>query len=521
MGSFPILSVILFVPLAGAVGAALLPRAAGWGWALLAALVDLALSILLITQFALGTSGFQFAEHHDWLPGLGVSYALGVDGVSLFLVGLNALLTVIAVGASWSVVRNGDRSREYFALMMLTSFGMVGVFLATNLLLFYVFWEVMLFPAYLLVGMFGGPRRAYAAIKFVIYTAVGSLLMLVGIIAAGVLVSNASGTPFNLDLSALLANGVTGLSHTAQIWLFLAFSGAFAIKVGLFPFHSWVPDAYSQAPVPVAVLIAGVMAKTGAYGFVRFNLGLFPAASASLTPLLSILAVIGILYFALEALVAQDFMRLVAYISISHMSVIVLGTFALNAQGVEGAILQMVNHGIVIAALFLIAGYIERRTASRRLADFGGLATKLPWLATAFLIVSLSVLGLPGLNSFAGEFLAFLGAFNANVVFGVLGTLVVIPAAWYMLRFFQGVTEGPPKALVEAAAAPGEGTGATGSRLRDLRWGELAVLLPLIALIITLGIVPGALTVRIEPSVLHLLPSSLPHILQSVPVPRP
>jgi NADH-quinone oxidoreductase subunit M len=523
MASFPILSAILFVPLAGAIGAAILPRLAGWGWALLAALVDLALSIVLITQFALGTSGFQFVEHRDWLPGLGASYSLGVDGINLFLVALNALLTAIAIGASWQVARRGDRSREYFALMQLVSFGMMGVFLATNLLLFYVFWEVMLFPAYLLIGIFGGPRRTYAAIKFVLYTAVGSLLMLVGVIAVGVLVSNASGTPFNLDYTALAANGVASLPRNTQIWLFLAFAAAFAVKVGLFPFHSWVPDAYSQAPVPVVVLIAGVMGKAGAYGFVRFNLGLFPAASTVLTPLLSTLAVIGILYFALQALVAHDFMRLLAYVSISHLSVIVLGIFALNTQGVEGAILQMINHGIVIAALFLIADFIEHRTASRRLADFGGLATRLPWLATVFLIAALSALGLPGLNSFAGEFLAFLGAFRASVIFGVLGTLVVIPAAWYMLRFFQGVTQGQPTVVVETVATSDGAAGANGGTaaarrpLRDLRWGEFTVLLPLIALILALGIVPGVLTVRMEPSVLHLLPGNLPYILRAAP----
>ncbi|HEU5438101.1 MAG TPA: NADH-quinone oxidoreductase subunit M [Ktedonobacterales bacterium] len=514
MSSFPILSVILFLPLAGAIGALLLPRMAGWWWALLVALADLALCLWLITQFTMNGAGMQFAELRDWLPGLGVSYALGVDGVSLFLPALNALLTAVAVGASWPVARRGDRSREYFTLLLLLSFGMMGVFLATNLLLFYVFWEVMLIPAYLLVGMFGGPRRSYAAIKFVLYTAAGSLLMLVGIIATGALVSSASGAPFTLDLAALLREGVTALPRTTQIWLFLAFAAAFAVKVGLFPLHSWVPDAYGEAPTAVVVLIAGVMAKTGAYGFVRFNLALFPEASRALTPLMSALAVAGILYFALQALVAADFKRLLAYVSISHMSVIVLGTFALNTQGVEGGILQMVNHGILIAALFLIAAFIERRTGSRRLADFGGLATRTPWLATVFLLTALATLGLPGLNSFAGEFLAFLGAFQASAVYGTLGTLVVIPAAWYMLRFFQGVTEGPPSEVVEsAAAASGGGASLSGSqapgdrpsRLPDLRAGELTVLAPLLVLMIVLGILPGLLTARMEPTINQLL----------------
>jgi len=512
MNGFPILSAILFLPLLGAVGALILPRTAGWVWALATALADLALALVLLTQFSLSASGFQFAESVPWLPGFGINYTLGVDGISVFLLALNALLTAVALGASWGVVRSGDRSREYLGLMLLLSTGMQGVFLATNLFLFYVFWELMLVPAYFLVGMFGGPRRAYAAIKFVLYTAVGSLLMLVGIIALGALVSQNAHQPFDLDLTTLIQRGAASLPAGTQIWLFLAFFAAFAVKSGLFPLHSWVPDTYGEAPVPVVVLVAGVMAKTGTYGFIRFNLTLFPQASRDLTGLMSALAVAGILYFALQALVAQDFKRLLAYVSISHMSVIILGAFALNTQGIEGGILQMVNHGIILAALFLIAGYVERRTGSRRLADFGGLATRLPWLATVFLIAALSALGLPGLNSFAGEFLAFLGAFQANIIFGVLGTLVVIPAAWYMLRFFQGVMEGPPSALVETAgAAPDGPTRSRRSRSRglaDLRGGELAVLLPLLVLIVALGVAPGALTARMESSVRPLTPTA-------------
>ena len=522
MNGFPILSAILFLPLLGAVGALVLPRMAGWVWALATALADLTLALVLLTQFSLSASGFQFAESAPWLPGFGINYTLGVDGVSVFLLALNALLTAVALGASWGVIRSGDRSREYLALMLLLSTGMQGVFLATNLFLFYVFWELMLVPAYFLVGMFGGPRRAYAAIKFVLYTAAGSLLMLVGIIALGALVSQNAHQPFDLDLATLIQRGAAGLPAGTQIWLFLAFFAAFAVKSGLFPLHSWVPDTYSEAPVPVVVLVAGVMAKTGTYGFIRFNLTLFPQASRDLTGLMSVLAVAGILYFALQALVAQDFKRLLAYVSISHMSVIILGTFALNTHGIEGGILQMVNHGIIIAALFLIAGFVERRTDSRRLADFGGLATRLPWLATAFLIAALSALGLPGLNSFAGEFLAFLGAFQANVVFGVLGTLVVIPAAWYMLRFFQGMMAGPPSELVETAGAVTDGPARSrhSRGLADLGGGELAVLLPLLVLIVALGIAPGALTARMESSVRPLTPAATSqHIAQPVQPP--
>ncbi|HEX8033288.1 MAG TPA: NADH-quinone oxidoreductase subunit M, partial [Ktedonobacterales bacterium] len=432
---------------------------------------------------------------------------------------LNALLTVVALGASWNTVRTGDRPRQYLALMLLLSTGMQGVFLATNLFLFYVFWELMLVPAYLLVGSFGGPRRAYAAIKFVLYTAVGSLLMLVGLIALGAVASNAFHMAYTLDLSALNAAHITTLARDVQIPLFLAFAAAFAVKSGLFPLHSWVPDTYSEAPVAVVVLVAGVMAKTGAYGFVRFCIALFPTAARELTGLMSVLAVIGILYFALQALVAQDFKRLLAYVSISHMSVIILGLFALNTQGIEGGIVQMVNHGIIIAALFLIAGYIESRTGSRTLADFGGLATRLPWLATVFMIAALSALGLPGLNSFAGEFLAFLGVFRASVLYGVLGTLVVIPAAWYMLRFFQGVMEGQPiEPTPVAETAATTATSARGdrrkqgvaARIPDLRLGEFVVLLPLLALIFYFGVAPGVLTSRLERTVLGIPPISAP-----------
>jgi NADH-quinone oxidoreductase subunit M len=336
--------------------------------------------------------------------------------------------------------------------------------------------------------MFRGPRVGDSSINFFLDTSACTLLTLVGIIATGIAVSNAHGIPFNLDLAALLSAGVP---NGPQVLLFLAFAAAFAVKTGLFPLHGWVPDAYSQSPIPVVVLIAGVMAKTGVYGFVRFCLPLFPQGVHTLTPLMETLAVVSILYFALQALVALDFVKLLAYVSISHLGVIVLGIFALNILGVEGAVVQMVNHGIVIAALFLIADAIEARTGTRRLADFGALATRLPWLAAVFLIAAMSALGLPGLNSFAGEFLAFLGTFQSSVLFGVLGTLVVIPAAWYMLRFFQGAMEGIAPA---SASQDGANAVASAKKVVDLRMGEWLPLLPLLVLIFFLGFVPNVLT---------------------------
>lgn len=496
MTQFPLLTAIIATPFIGAAIAIILPRRLVWEWSVVVAAVELALSLALIPLFSVSTAGFQFVEHDRWLPELGVSYSLGVDGLSVFLLGLNALLTLVALIASTSALARGDRSRSYVALMLVLSGSMQGVFVATNLFLFYIFWELMLVPAYLLVGMFGGPRRTYAAIKFVLFTAAGSLLMLIGVIWVGIVTTSAANAPFTLDLPTLLKLQVPPAS---QAILFLAFMAAFAVKSGLFPLHSWAPDVYTQAPIPVVVVVAGVMAKTAVYGMLRIALPLFPAAAIHYFPLVGALAVIGILYFALQALVSNDMKRLLAYVSLSHMSVIVLAIFAMNQQGIQGAILQMVNHGVVIAALFLIAGVLEERTGCRRLTEFGGLATRVPWLATAFLIASLSALGLPGLNSFAGEFLAFIGAFHANWVYGAVATVVVIPAAWYMLRFFQGVAQGPTPTAGPVADALHEG--ATGDRTpRDLGWRESIALLPLIALIFYLGIAPYAVTTRTQPA---------------------
>lgn len=509
------LSVIIFTPIVGALIAFALPRSAAWIWSLLVMLADLALSLAAI-QAVTGGAGYALVERVRWLPELGVSYALGVDGLSVFLLSLNALVTLVALIASWPQIRSGDRSRGYVALLLLLTGAMQGVFLATNLLLFYVFWELMLVPAYLLVGMYGGPRRAFAAIKFVLYTAAGSLLMLIGIIWLGAVVSDSASTPYTLDLPTLLRLGAPA---PTQAPLFLLFMAAFAVKAGLFPLHSWAPDAYSEAPGPVAAVIAGVMAKSAIYGMLRIVAPLFPSAMRTYFPLVGTLAVVGILYFALQALIATDFKRLLAYVSLSHMGVIVLGVFALNAQGIQGAILQMVNHGIIIAALFIIATAIETRTGARRLTEFGALATRLPWLATAFLISALAALGLPGLNSFAGEFLAFLGAFHVNWVYGAGATLVVIPAAWYMLRFFQGVMQGaaPETGPVTTALAQPKG------KLLDLRWHEWLALLPLLALMVYLGVTPATLTTRTEAATQQILsatqqaPANLTGALRQLP----
>ncbi|HLW01551.1 MAG TPA: NADH-quinone oxidoreductase subunit M [Ktedonobacterales bacterium] len=496
MVQFPLLSVIIFLPVVAGLISLLLPS--GWAkpWALVWAIVDLILAIILVAQFDITQTGFQHTETiTDWIPALGISYSVGVDGISVFLVLLTTLMTAVAVGASlWSI---DTRVKEYMALMLLLETGVLGVFLSTNLFLFYVFWEVMLIPAYFLIGAWGGPRRVYAAIKFVLYTAVGSLLMLVGIISLGVIHQLNAGpnAGFTLDLTQIMN---TSLTNTEGILIFLAFFAAFAVKVGLVPLHSWLPDAYAEAPTPVTIMLSSVMTKTAAYGFIRFCVGLLPGPTHTLVPLMEILAVISILYGAVQALVQTDFKRLIAYSSISHLGVVILGIFALNSQGLEGGVLQMVNHGITIGALFLIAGYLEARTGTRKLEDYGGQALRWPALAVVFLIAALSSLGLPGLNSFAGEFLALLGTFHANMVYGVLGTLVVIPAAWYLLRFFQSVMHGrePDRGPVVAAERKGLAV--------DLERHELLVLLPLLLLIFYIGFFPGQLTNAMQNSVNHL-----------------
>ncbi|HZU03871.1 MAG TPA: NADH-quinone oxidoreductase subunit M, partial [Ktedonobacteraceae bacterium] len=439
----------------------------------------------------LGT--FLFNERLTWISALGINYSLGVDGISLLLVVLTALLTVVCIASSFRI---DQKVKNYMAFMLLLESGIIGVFLSTNLFLFYIFWEVMLIPAYFLVGSWGGERRIYAAFKFVLYTSVGSLLMLAGIIAVGYYHQRAVGGGYTLELANLL-NGK--LDPSVQIWLFLAFAAAFSVKIPFVPFHSWLPDTYTEAPAPVTAMLAGAMSKTGAYGFLRLCIPLFPQAAQTLAPLFSTLAVIGILYCAGLALVQNDMKRLLGYSSISHLGVIMLGMFAFNRQGVDGSVLQMVNHGITTAALFLIVGVIEARTGTRRISDFGGLALRVPVLATVMLIAVLSSLGLPGLNSFAGEFLALLGAFRSSALFGTLGTIVVVPAAWYLIRFFLGTMEGPRQTTGMVAASMRKGT------LGDISLGEFLPLLPLLLLIFYIGVQPLPLTTLLEPSVVNTL----------------
>jgi len=495
---FPLLTTITFLPLLGGIAVLLLPKdklgTIRWT-ALGVAGVNLLLALGLLLAYsqsnvsATFAGTFLFTEKLTWISSLGINYSLGVDGISVLLIVLTALLTPICILASFHI---DTKVKNYMAFMLLLECGILGVFMATNLFLFYIFWELMLIPAYFLVGSWGGPRRVYAAFKFVIFTSVGSLIMLAGVIAIGYYHSGGAG--YTLELSDLLN---TKLDSGVQMWLLLAFAAAFAVKVPFVPFHSWLPDAYSEAPAPVTAMLAGAMSKTGAYGFLRFCLPLFPQAVQTLAPLFNTLAVIGILYCAVLALRQTDMKRLLGYSSISHLGVVMLGIFAFNVQGSEGAVLQMVNHGITTAALFLIAGFIEQRAGTRHISDFGGLAARVPVLATVMFIAVLSSLGLPGLNSFAGEFLAFLGAFRSSVVFGTLGTVVVVPAAWYLIRFFQGVMEGTRN--TEAVAVKRKGV------FGDIGLREFLAISPLLLLIFYIGLQPSPLTAILEPSVISTL----------------
>ncbi len=514
---YPLLSTIVFLPLLGgiivllmperyrdairwtALGAAILTLLFVFGLALAYAQSNLASSSSIIGATPSTTFLGSFAEYVPIVStsSFTLNYSLGVDGISLLLVALTVLLTVVCIGASFRVEQ---RLKQYMAFMLLLECGMLGVFLATNLFVFYIFWELMLIPAYLLVGSWGGPRRIYAAFKFVLYTSVGSLLMLAAIIALGYYHQVAAGGAYTLDLFTLLN---TQLDPTIQTWLFLGMALAFVVKIPFVPFHSWLPDTYSEAPAPVTAMLAGAMSKTGAYGFLRFCIPLFPQAFQQFSTLLSVLAVIGILYCAVLALVQTDMKRLLGYSSISHLGVVMLGMFALNVQGVEGSVLQMVNHGITTAALFLIVGFIEMRAGSRDLRDFGGMALRVPVLAAVLLIACLSSLGLPGLNSFAGEFLALIGIFQHNIVLGILATAVVVPAAWYLIRLFLSVMEGPHQNEGYVATLIRKG------QFKDLQLGELAVLLPLLILIFYIGFQPNPLTAVMEPSIVNTLQHAL------------
>lgn len=487
---FDILSVLIFLPLVGVLllmGIGNERHNALKGITFLTTLVNFIISLFLYRDFDATTHEFQFTTSIPWISDYGISYHLGVDGISLFLILLTTFLSVIAVVACWKDIQK--KVKGFMICLLLLETGVVGVFVALDLFLFYIFWEVMLIPMYLLIGVWGSPdRRIYAAVKFFLYTMFGSLLMLVAILVICFYHHRVAGFyTFNIELLYQLS-----IPYGTQIWLFLAFALAFAIKVPMFPFHTWLPDAHTEAPTVGSVLLAAVLLKMGTYGFLRFNLPLFPEATMACVPLMSILAIIGIIYGALVCIVQKDLKRLIAFSSVSHLGFVVLGIFALNIQGLQGGILQMLNHGFSTGALFLIVGMLYERRHTRLISEFGGLSKVMPVYATFFMIVTLSSIGLPGLNGFVGEFLILLGTFKSNMAYAVFAALGVIFAAVYMLWMFQRVMFG-------------EVTNEKNKNLKDLSLREIAVLLPLLFFIVQIGVYPKPFLSRMDASVKHLI----------------
>ncbi|MBS3917400.1 MAG: NADH-quinone oxidoreductase subunit M [Deltaproteobacteria bacterium] len=480
----PILSFLIFFPLAGAIVLLFIKKEEIIRWTTLAiALVEFVASLPLFFKFDSTTAAMQFLEDWWWVEAYGISYKIGIDGISLLLVLLATFLTVLCVLCSWTAIT--FRVKEYMISFLFLETGMIGALVALDLILFYVFWEVMLIPMYLLIGIWGNPqRRIYAAIKFFLFTMAGSVLMLVAILVLYFINLKATGRG-TFDVLELYKLGIPmGTQH----WLFGAFALAFAIKVPMFPFHTWLPDAHTEAPTAGSVILAGVLLKMGTYGFIRFAMPLFPNAALDLMPLISILALIGIIYGALVSMMQPDLKRLVAFSSVSHLGYVMLGMFALNTQGVQGSIYQMLNHGISTGSLFLIVGMIYERRHTRMISDFGGISKVMPVFAVFFMIVTLSSIGLPGTNGFVGEFLILLGAFQANIVYGVLAAAGVILGAAYMLWMFQRVMFG------KITNPKNEG-------LKDLNAREVITLIPMVALIFLMGIYPKLFFSKMDSSV--------------------
>jgi NADH-quinone oxidoreductase subunit M len=486
----PLLSVITFLPGIAGLGLLFVPRRSVRALriaSLAIAIVTFVLSLPLYVGFDAGAIGYQFEENRRWMPTFGVSYHVGIDGISLLLVLLTTFLMPLALASTWGVI--DDRFKEFVTTMLVLETGMLGVFVSLDLFLFYVFWEAMLIPMYLIIGIWGGPNRVYAAVKFILYTMVGSVLMLVAILALYYQYGAATGR-YTFDVPVLaqyvMAPGL------AQNLMFLAFALAFAIKVPLFPFHTWLPDAHVEAPTAGSVVLAGVLLKMGTYGFLRFCLPFFPDASLTFGPAVWTLAVIGVVYGAWVSTVQPDMKKLVAYSSVSHLGFVMLGIFTLNQQGLVGGIIQMVNHGLSTGALFLMVGMIYERRHSRLIADFGGLWRVVPAFSALFLVVALSSLGLPGLNGFVGEFLILIGAFQRSPWLAALATSGIIFAAVYLLWMYQRVVFG-------------DVTHEANKSLRDLTTREWVMLVPVVALIVWIGVYPAAFTGKTEATVEALI----------------
>ncbi len=479
--SFPWLTALVFLPLAGAASLYFVKDQAARWTALGVTLADLLIVLPLWWLFDSASSQMQFVEHVAWITAPPIHYSLGIDGISLPLVLMTAALMPLCVLASWTAITT--RVRSFMAMLLIMESAMLGVFVALDFVLFYVFWEAMLIPMYLLIGVWGGPNRLYAAIKFFLYTLAGSVLLLVAILVFYFY----GGRTFDI-----LALSQATYPATLQVWLFLALFAAFAVKVPMFPFHTWLPDAHVEAPTAGSVILASVLLKMGTYGFLRFSLPILPDASRAMTPLMVVLSIVAIIYGAYMALAQVDLKKLIAYSSVSHMGFVTLGLFVLNQQGIEGAVMQMVNHGITTGGLFLCVGIIYERTHSRQIADNVGLAGPMPRYATFLVIFALSSLGLPGTNSFVGEFLVLVGTFIWSKAATAVASLGIILAAAYILWMVQRVAFGLPS----PHQLP---------KLSDLNERELATLAPLVILVFWIGLYPNPIMSRMHGSVTKTL----------------
>ncbi len=490
-----LITYLIFIPLAGAVLLFLLrknPQAVRYAGLFVSILVFL-VSLGLYFNFDPTTTDFQFVEYHRWIPSFDISYYVGIDGISLLLVMLTTLLTPIVLISSWKSIT--DRVAEYVAMMLILEAGLIGVFTSMDLFLFYVFWEIILIPMYFIIGIWGGNNRIYATIKFFLYTLVGSLLMLVAIIWLGWYASTLPGGHFTTNLMTLMSI-VPQIPLANQAWIFGAFALSFCIKVPLFPLHTWLPDAHTEAPTGGSVILAGVLLKMGTYGLIRYCLQLFPQPSIEYAPVMATLGVIGIIYGALVSMVQKDVKRLVAFSSVSHMGFVVLGIFGMTLESLQGSLIQMINHGLSTGALFLIVGMLYDRRHTRMISDFGGLARVMPVFSTFFMIVMLSSIGLPGLNGFVGEFLILLGSFQSTVlgspIYVIFAATGVIFAACYMLWMYQRVIFGEIRHEENRS-------------LKDLSRREIGLLLPIILFIVWIGVYPSTFLGKSEASMQNIV----------------
>jgi NADH-quinone oxidoreductase subunit M len=491
-----ILTLTIFSPLLGIIFILLLksktPELIKW-FGLASSVFTFILSLFVYYLFDINKSNMQLTAQTLWIGKFGTSYFIGIDGISLLLIMLTTFLTPITILSSWRSIEK--QVRGFIIMLLLLEIGMIGVFAALDTFLFYIFWELILIPMYFIIGIWGGKDRIYAALKFFLYTMVGSILMLVAIIWLSYYCSKLPGGSFTTNLLTLYSIA-PAIPINIQVWMFLAFALSFCIKVPLFPLHTWLPDAHTEAPTAGSVILAGVLLKMGTYGLIRFCLMLFPQASFSLTPLISTLAVIGIIYGALVSMVQTDVKRLVAYSSVSHLGFVVLGIFAMTEESLQGSVIQMINHGLSTGALFLIVGMLYDRRHTRNISEFGGLAKQIPIFSTFFMIVMLSSIGLPGLNGFVGEFLILIGSFNSpflnNNLYSIFAASGVIFAAVYMLWMYQRVIFG----RMENPA---------NKELLDLNKREIGLLIPIILFIVWIGVYPSTFLSRSEKSVKNVI----------------